>query len=124
MSSYCNNFSHSPNPSPSPSLSQAQGHTGTVAHPCFPAGYSITMKLGTLFDSPCTVAQTPSYSYNPQATLSVKGTGDYDHCLGNITEIFSFHSCPFSQCSFDKVFQPNVSGSFMVRDSLQWLNQP
>ncbi|XP_029508598.1 ectonucleoside triphosphate diphosphohydrolase 2-like [Oncorhynchus nerka] len=104
-------------------LVTTQGHTGTVDHPCFPAGYIVTMKLGTLFDSPCTVAQTPSYSYNPQAALSVKGTGDYDHCLGNITEIFSFHSCPFSQCSFDKVFQPNVSGSFMAFSAFFYIHQ-
>ncbi|XP_041706902.2 ectonucleoside triphosphate diphosphohydrolase 2 [Coregonus clupeaformis] len=104
-------------------LVTAQGHTGIMSHPCFPAGYSVTMEVGTLFDSTCTAAQTPSSGYNPQATLSVEGTGDYDHCLGNITEIFSFHSCPFSQCSFDKVFQPNVSGSFMAFSAFFYIHQ-
>ncbi|XP_010876246.1 ectonucleoside triphosphate diphosphohydrolase 2 isoform X2 [Esox lucius] len=105
------------------SLVKAQGHTGSVFHPCFPAGYSTTIKMETLFDSPCTVAQKPSSGYNPQAALSVVGSGDYDHCLGNITELFSFSSCPFSKCSFNQVFQPNVSGHFMAFSSFFHVHQ-
>ncbi|XP_035628135.1 ectonucleoside triphosphate diphosphohydrolase 2-like isoform X1 [Oncorhynchus keta] len=104
-------------------LVTGQGHTGKMSHPCFPAGYNVTMKVGTLFDSPCTVGLTPSSGYNPQTALTVEGSGDYDHCLGNMTEIFSFHSCPFSQCSFDKVFQPNVSGSFMAFSAFFYIHQ-
>ncbi|CAB1319578.1 unnamed protein product [Coregonus sp. 'balchen'] len=47
-------------------------------------------------------------------SLTVMGTGHYLQCLGNMSKIFSFDGCSFSKCSFDGVFQPNVSGSFMA----------
>ncbi|KAM6986150.1 ectonucleoside triphosphate diphosphohydrolase 2-like [Aplochiton taeniatus] len=94
-------------------LVKAQGQEGAMSHPCFPAGYNATMKLDSVFDSPCTADQRPS-PYNPKAPLTVHGTGSYEHCLGNVSEIFSFQSCPYTQCSFDTVFQPNVSGNFMA----------
>ncbi|KAM3873771.1 ectonucleoside triphosphate diphosphohydrolase 2 [Diretmus argenteus] len=94
-------------------LAESQGHSGTVSHPCFPADHRQTVKLNNLFDSPCSAAQKPS-PYNSQGSLTVHGTGHYQHCLGNMSELFSFDSCPFSQCSFDKTFQPNVTGGFMA----------
>ncbi|XP_071322110.1 ectonucleoside triphosphate diphosphohydrolase 2 [Trachinotus anak] len=92
---------------------KSQGYSGSVDHPCYPAGHSQTLRLSSIFNSPCTMKYKPS-SYNPQASLTVQGSGHYEQCLGNVSEIFSFDSCPFSQCSFDKVFQPNVSGSYMA----------
>ncbi|XP_068191079.1 ectonucleoside triphosphate diphosphohydrolase 2 [Antennarius striatus] len=92
---------------------KSQGYSGSVAHPCYPVGHSRTLKLNSIFNSPCTSKYTPS-SYNPQDSLTVQGSGHYQHCLGNVSEIFSFGVCPFSRCSFDKVFQPNVTGSFMA----------
>ncbi|XP_032395462.1 ectonucleoside triphosphate diphosphohydrolase 2 [Etheostoma spectabile] len=92
---------------------KSQGYSGSVIHPCYPAGHNRTLKLNSIFNSPCTAEHKPS-SYNSQASLKVQGSGHYEHCLSNVSEIFSFDSCPFSQCSFDKVFQPNVTGSFMA----------
>lgn len=92
---------------------KSQGYSASVAHPCYPAGHIREFKLDDIFNSPCTKKYKPS-SYDPQASLTVKGTGHYEHCQGNVSEMFSFESCPFSQCSFDKVFQPNVTGSFMA----------
>lgn len=98
------------------SLSQSQGFSKSVTNPCYPAGYNRTLKLNSIFNSPCTTKYKPS-SYNSQASLTVQGSGHYEHCLGNVSEIFSFDGCPYSQCSFDKVFQPNVTGSFMVSNA-------
>ncbi|TKS84198.1 Ectonucleoside triphosphate diphosphohydrolase 2 [Collichthys lucidus] len=92
---------------------KSQGYSESVTHPCYPAGYNRTLKLNSIFNSPCTTKYKPS-SYNSQASLTVQGSGHYEHCLGNVSEIFSFDGCPYSQCSFDKVFQPNVTGSFMA----------
>ncbi|XP_045923206.1 ectonucleoside triphosphate diphosphohydrolase 2 [Micropterus dolomieu] len=92
---------------------KSQGYSESVTHPCYPAGYNTTLKLNSIFNSPCTSKYKPS-SYNSQAFLTVQGGGHYEHCVGNVSEIFSFDSCPFSKCSFDKVFQPNVTGSFMA----------
>uniref|UniRef100_UPI0037E90DBD ectonucleoside triphosphate diphosphohydrolase 2 n=1 Tax=Semicossyphus pulcher TaxID=241346 RepID=UPI0037E90DBD len=92
---------------------KSQGYSGSVTHPCYPADHSRTLKLNRVFNSPCTEKYKPS-SYDSEALLTVQGSGHYEHCLGNLSEIFSFDSCSFSQCSFDKVFQPNVTGSFMA----------
>ncbi|XP_029920740.1 ectonucleoside triphosphate diphosphohydrolase 2-like [Myripristis murdjan] len=100
---------------------KSQGHTGTVTHPCFPVGHSVTMTLNNVFNSPCTAEQRPS-PYDSQVPLTVQGSGHYEHCLGNVSEIFSFDSCPFSQCSFDKVFQPNVSGNFMAFSAFYYIH--
>lgn len=94
-------------------LVTSQGYTGSVTHPCYPKGHTRTLTMNSIFNSPCTEKHKPS-SYNPQDSLTIQGSGHYEHCLGNVSEIFSFDSCPFSQCSFDQVFQPNVTGSFVA----------
>lgn len=99
--------------SPCVCVCQSQNHSGWVTHPCYPADHSTTVRLSSLFDSPCTEQYRPE-RYEPQASVRVRGSGRYQQCLGNMSAIFSFHSCRFSRCSFDDAFQPNVSGSFMV----------
>uniref|UniRef100_A0A8C6S3R8 Ectonucleoside triphosphate diphosphohydrolase 2b n=1 Tax=Neogobius melanostomus TaxID=47308 RepID=A0A8C6S3R8_9GOBI len=94
-------------------LIQAQGTSGTITHPCYPAGHSQKVSLNSIFSSPCTSA-SPGPQADPQAELTIRGTGHYQHCLGNVTQMFSFNTCSFSRCSFDGVFQPNVTGSFMA----------
>ncbi|KAG7480424.1 hypothetical protein MATL_G00055940 [Megalops atlanticus] len=93
-------------------LMQSQGN-GNISHPCYPSGHRVSLNLEKVFDSPCTVRQRPA-SYDGQKTLSVQGTGHYEHCLGNVSQIFSFSSCSFSRCSFDGVFQPSLSGGFLA----------
>lgn len=92
---------------------KSQGYSGSVSHPCYPADHRRVLKLDSIFGSPCTANLKPS-NYDPQAEVTVRGSGHYEHCVGNVTDIFSFSSCPYSQCSFDKVFQPNVTGNFMA----------
>ncbi|KAG9354492.1 hypothetical protein JZ751_001202 [Albula glossodonta] len=94
-------------------LVEAQGYGNDVTHPCYPQGHSVTMTMGRIFDSPCNKEKKPK-SYNPDAPLTILGTGNYQHCQGNVSQLFSFTSCSFSKCSFDGVFQPAVSGNFMA----------
>lgn len=96
------------------SLSQSQGHSVSVTHPCHPTDSSVKIDLESIFNSPCTAKYKPS-TYEAQGSLLIHGSGQFEQCVGNVSEIFSFDSCPFSHCSFDNVFQPNVTGSFMVR---------
>ncbi|KAG5272822.1 hypothetical protein AALO_G00169660 [Alosa alosa] len=91
---------------------KSQGYASSVSHPCYPEGHEVNVTLRSVFDSPCTTSQPTSY--NSGATVTLKGTGHYGHCLGNMSEIFNFQNCPFSKCSFNQIFQPNVSGSFMA----------
>lgn len=100
------------------SLSQSQGYSAFIIHPCYPAGHSVTMKLSSIFDSPCS-GKYRALNYNPESSLSIRGTGHYKECLGNVSEIFSFDKCDSSQCSFDNVYQPNVTGRFVVRPTGQ-----
>lgn len=96
-------------------LFQTQGVKSHVNHPCYPKQYNMSIKLGKdVFDSPCTQSYRPP-QFDPQMSVTVVGTGDYDNCQSNVKKIFSFDQCKFSKCSFDGVFQPDVRGSFMVR---------
>ncbi|KAK2912104.1 hypothetical protein Q8A67_004237 [Cirrhinus molitorella] len=92
-------------------LMKTQGSEHSIVHPCYPAGYSDSIKLSGVFDTPCNKRQAPN---KPEDDLQIKGTGNYDQCLGNISRLFSFGSCSYSRCSFDGVFQPNVTGNFMA----------
>ncbi|NP_001004643.1 ectonucleoside triphosphate diphosphohydrolase 2a.1 [Danio rerio] len=88
-----------------------QGSDTSIIHPCYPADYSSSIKLSSVFGTPCVEKQT---SYNPDGELQIKGTGNYNQCLGNVSQLFSFSSCSYSKCSFDGVFQPNITGNFMA----------
>ncbi|XP_062410694.1 ectonucleoside triphosphate diphosphohydrolase 2 [Sardina pilchardus] len=92
---------------------KSQGYASSVSHPCYPQGYEDQIKMGSVFDSPCTVPLKPT-PYDSGATVTLRGTGHYDHCLGNMSAIFNFQDCPYSKCSFNQIFQPNISGSFLA----------
>eukprot|EP00066_Takifugu_rubripes_P009576 XP_003976659.1 PREDICTED: ectonucleoside triphosphate diphosphohydrolase 2 [Takifugu rubripes] len=102
-------------------LLKSQGYSASIIHPCYPVGHSTNIKLDSIFDSPCS-DKYKAQTYNSQSTLSVRGSGHYEHCLGNVSEIFSFDNCSFSQCSFDNVFQPNVTGSFVAFSAFFYLH--
>lgn len=95
-------------------LIQTQGVMDQLVNPCYPRDFTISIKLGEdVFDSPCTKKYKPA-DFDPMRKITVKGTGDYQGCVNNLTEIFSFSNCSYSKCSFDGVFQPRVTGSFMA----------
>ncbi|XP_053181789.1 ectonucleoside triphosphate diphosphohydrolase 2-like [Scomber japonicus] len=95
-------------------LITSQGAKAQINHPCYPRGFNTTIKQGEdVFDSPCTKDYKP-IPFNPQMSVSVVGTGDYHTCLDNVKNMFSLRNCSYSKCSFDGVFQPNVTGSFMA----------
>lgn len=95
-------------------FSQSQGYSASIIHPCYPVDHSATIKMNSVFDSPCSEKYKAQNS-NSQSSLTIRGGAHYEHCVGNVSEIFSFDGCVFSRCSFDNVFQPNVTGSFVVR---------
>ncbi|XP_006640621.1 ectonucleoside triphosphate diphosphohydrolase 2-like [Lepisosteus oculatus] len=95
------------------SMMQTQNFVAEVTHPCYPAGHSVDVKLGQVFDSPCTQGQRPS-PYRPDSVVRVLGSGNYGECRNVVSQIFSLQDCPFSRCSFNSVFQPPVSGRFLA----------
>ncbi|XP_034027222.1 ectonucleoside triphosphate diphosphohydrolase 2-like [Thalassophryne amazonica] len=95
-------------------LIKTQGMTAQVCHPCYPAHFNTSIKLGKdVFDSPCAKNLRPP-QFDPQQSITIVGAGDYQLCLNNISLLFSFDNCNFSKCSFNGVFQPNVTGNFMA----------
>ncbi|XP_058473849.1 ectonucleoside triphosphate diphosphohydrolase 2 isoform X2 [Solea solea] len=95
-------------------LIKSQDYSDSVDHPCYPAGHSRVVTLSSVFTSPCTTQYQPSSFSRRHSSVTVTGSGRYELCEANVSQIFSFDNCPFSQCSFDRVFQPNVRGSFMM----------
>ncbi|XP_040899054.1 ectonucleoside triphosphate diphosphohydrolase 2-like [Toxotes jaculatrix] len=95
-------------------LIKTQGVKPEVSHPCYPRQFKISVELGKdIFDSPCTKSYRPA-KFDPHMSVTLVGTGDYQNCLDNVKNMFSFDNCSFSKCSFDGVFQPRVRGSFMA----------
>ncbi|XP_039514712.1 ectonucleoside triphosphate diphosphohydrolase 2-like [Pimephales promelas] len=92
-------------------LITTQGSNSSIVHPCYPADYEQSIKLCSVFDTPCNKRQTPCKSDD---NLQIKGTGNYNQCMGNVSHLFSLNHCSYSKCSFDGVFQPNITGNFMA----------
>lgn len=82
-------------------------------HPCWPKGYSIQVRLQEVYQSPCTMGQRPQ-AFNGSAIVSLSGTSNAALCRDLVSRLFNISSCPFSQCSFNGVFQPPVAGSFIA----------
>uniref|UniRef100_A0A3B5LUG0 Ectonucleoside triphosphate diphosphohydrolase 2a, tandem duplicate 2 n=1 Tax=Xiphophorus couchianus TaxID=32473 RepID=A0A3B5LUG0_9TELE len=95
-------------------LIQTQGVSNQVINPCYPPKFNISINLGKdVFDSVCTKKYKPA-NLDAKRNVTVVGSGDYQQCVNNVTEIFTFSNCSYSMCSFDGVFQPRVTGSFMA----------
>ncbi|XP_043836088.1 ectonucleoside triphosphate diphosphohydrolase 2 isoform X1 [Dromiciops gliroides] len=83
------------------------------SHPCWPVGYTRKFFPKDVYTSPCTSAQRPRhYDVNTEVTLS--GSGNPILCQQLVLDLFNFSSCPFSQCSFNGIFQPPVAGNFIA----------
>ncbi|KAI5613031.1 ectonucleoside triphosphate diphosphohydrolase 2a, tandem duplicate 1 [Silurus asotus] len=98
-------------------LVKSQGTDKPLINPCYPMDYNMSITLDKL-DSPCT---NVNKSINRGKELKFVGSGNYQHCLGNMTQIFSFQSCSYTKCSFNGVFQPNVAGKFMAFSAFYYI---
>uniref|UniRef100_A0A8C9UYK1 Ectonucleoside triphosphate diphosphohydrolase 3 n=1 Tax=Scleropages formosus TaxID=113540 RepID=A0A8C9UYK1_SCLFO len=84
----------------------------SVENPCYLQGYSITLSAEYIFGTPCN--EKPK-NYNPKQEITFVGTGDPVLCRATVRTMFDLTSCQgLSNCSFNGVYQPPVSGSFMV----------
>ncbi|XP_049689233.1 ectonucleoside triphosphate diphosphohydrolase 2 isoform X3 [Accipiter gentilis] len=93
-------------------LQQAASYQATITHPCWPTGYHKSLSLSSVYDSPCTEKERPSLALN--TTITVVGTGNGSLCALHVSKLFDFTTCSFSRCSFDGIFQPEVSGNFIL----------
>lgn len=98
-------------------LRQAESYRASVPHPCWPTGYHKSLSLSSVYDSPCTEKERPSLALN--TTITVVGTGNGSLCALHVSKLFDFTTCSFSRCSFDGIFQPEVSGNFIVSPGME-----
>ncbi|XP_053229958.1 ectonucleoside triphosphate diphosphohydrolase 2 isoform X1 [Podarcis raffonei] len=92
---------------------KAERYVLQVSNPCWPTGYWKNFTAATIYDSPCTEAEKPT-SYFPTAIVNMSGSGNAAKCQQHVESLFQFTPCPYSHCSFDKVFQPSVTGNFIA----------
>ncbi|XP_042346574.1 ectonucleoside triphosphate diphosphohydrolase 3 [Plectropomus leopardus] len=82
-----------------------------IINPCYAEGYNYTMTAASIYDTECT--KKPK-NYNPDEQLFMVGNGDSAKCKSIVKSIFDFKTCSSSQCSFNGVEQPPVTGEFMA----------
>ncbi|XP_069603733.1 ectonucleoside triphosphate diphosphohydrolase 2 isoform X3 [Ranitomeya imitator] len=90
-----------------------QGYSSNVQNPCWPKNFNKSLTFEDVYDSPCTASERPP-NYDPSKSLLMNGIGDAEQCRRLVETLFEFSDCPFSSCSFDKIFQPKVSGNFIA----------
>uniref|UniRef100_A0A3Q1ELR3 Ectonucleoside triphosphate diphosphohydrolase 3 n=1 Tax=Acanthochromis polyacanthus TaxID=80966 RepID=A0A3Q1ELR3_9TELE len=90
---------------------QGSSDPAYIINPCYPEGFNITMKASSIYDTECT--KKPQ-NYNPDQEFFMVGVANSDGCESIVKSIFDFKTCSSSQCSFDGVEQPPVTGDFMA----------
>ncbi|CAI5663105.1 unnamed protein product [Oreochromis niloticus] len=98
-------------------LVQQSSNPKNIANPCYPKGFNTTKKASSIFESQCT--KKPQ-NYDPNQELTFFGGGDSDGCGKVVKSIFDFKNCSSSQCSFNGVEQPPVTGDFLAYAGFFW----
>ncbi|XP_037532333.1 ectonucleoside triphosphate diphosphohydrolase 3 [Nematolebias whitei] len=88
---------------------QGSSNQYPIRNPCYPKGYNTTMVASEIYDSECT---NKPKNYSPNQNLFMVGDPDSRKCGEIVKSIFDFKTCSSSQCSFDGVEQPPVTGDF------------
>ncbi|XP_025021737.1 ectonucleoside triphosphate diphosphohydrolase 2 [Python bivittatus] len=92
---------------------KANGYTLRVSNPCWPQGFKRSFPMESVYGSPCASPEKPT-NYFPKAMVNMSGSGDAAQCLLHAESLFQFTDCPYSRCSFDRVFQPPIEGNFIA----------
>ncbi|XP_066476220.1 ectonucleoside triphosphate diphosphohydrolase 1 isoform X2 [Tiliqua scincoides] len=108
----------------------AQGASkGFHIEPCYHRGYVKILNISDLLTNPCTAPSLQPPPSNMQ--LRIDGAGNYGRCLTSIQKIFNMSQCPYSNCAFNGIFMPPLTGNFgafsafyYVMDFLNVTNEP
>ncbi|CAN0003363.1 unnamed protein product [Lampetra planeri] len=94
-----------------------------VTFPCYHSGFEERLEVAYMFGKPCTAALKPPVGPRGgggdagplQGRVLLRGSGQADKCAEAVAQIFNYSSCAGRKdCTFDGVYQPPVSGSFMA----------
>ncbi|XP_041050180.1 ectonucleoside triphosphate diphosphohydrolase 2-like [Carcharodon carcharias] len=91
----------------------AQGYKSDIINPCMPKGYNFNYSQDFIYGSWCT-ANESAPDYLRQSTVTFRGSSNPDECSKVVSSIFSFTPCTHSNCAFNNVYQPEVTGSFLA----------
>ncbi|XP_030062531.1 ectonucleoside triphosphate diphosphohydrolase 8 isoform X1 [Microcaecilia unicolor] len=91
-------------------LTKDNNFSSPINHPCYPRGFSQTISLKDIYNSPC--VSIPS-SYIPTQNITVNGTGTPAECKSAINNLFNFSACVTRKmCTFNGIYQPPLHGQF------------
>ncbi|XP_049622363.1 ectonucleoside triphosphate diphosphohydrolase 3 [Suncus etruscus] len=94
-------------------LKNASTQTSLI-NPCYPRNYTTNFTMERIFNSPCTEDLKPT-NYKHDDIITFKGSGDPSLCRDMVAQLFDFKACQDQEnCSFNGVYQPKVTGSFMA----------
>ncbi|KAK0052029.1 ectonucleoside triphosphate diphosphohydrolase 2-like isoform X1 [Biomphalaria pfeifferi] len=112
------------------SLIKPDSPINTIEHPCLPKDYNKTMTDTELFASPCVTGQAGLETFSHSITLPVQNDQNYTFIgQSNSTEcehlirvsLFNTSVCHHSRCSFNGVYQPEISGPFYAFSSFYYI---
>ncbi|CAN9513903.1 unnamed protein product [Ophioblennius macclurei] len=90
---------------------QGSSNPSYIENPCYPEGFNITMKASLIYDTECT--KKPK-NYNPDQEFFLIGSPKSELCGNIVRSTFDLKTCSSSQCAFNDVEQPPVSGDFLA----------
>ncbi|CAG5125282.1 unnamed protein product, partial [Candidula unifasciata] len=102
-----------------------------IQHPCLPGGYNVTMSQLEIFASPCVTGDVTNFGYTPDDVLAITAATNYtfvgasnkSQCASLLDRtLFNRSSCPYASCSFNGVYQPQLSGLFYAFSSFFYVS--
>eukprot|EP00795_Rhopilema_esculentum_P011935 gene11935-2504_t len=97
------------------SLIQESGYSSNVSNPCFPEGYEAKETAKELWLAPCSIKPKGSiFPINDSSTYTFSGTSSPEECMKVVRKLFNETSCNFGSCSFDGIYQPELTGNFVA----------
>lgn len=90
---------------------QGSSNPAYIESPCYPEGFNTTLKASSIYDTECT--KKPR-NYNPDQEFFMVGAPNSERCGRIVKSVFDFKSCSSSECGFNGVKQPPVTGTFLA----------
>ncbi|XP_005097515.1 ectonucleoside triphosphate diphosphohydrolase 2 [Aplysia californica] len=104
-----------------------------IEHPCLPSGFNTTKTYKEITASPCVSGSAgkqsfgssilPSGDVDLDQNITFVGESNTSQCTDLVkSSLFNFTGCPYSSCSFNGVYQPEVAGSFFAFSSYYYIS--
>ena len=90
--------------------------TDIIMNPCFNQGYNYTANEEEVWLAPCSKKPTGDiFPLRNNKTYTFVGTGSPEKCDRETQKLFNkTTTCRDKNCSFDGIYQPKLTGNFLV----------